>query len=214
MVERRTERIDALTDGVFAIAATLLVLEVRVPELHEHGAAAVWQSLLAVAPSFVAFAFSFVTILLYWLNHHSLSRVIAYYPYRLVWLNLVLLLWISMIPFTTKFISEYPTEPVALFTYGLVMSLTATTAIVSYCYAAFWTQVMDERVSMDTRRALLWRWGAAPIVYLIAALASFVNVYVAIAVYLAVPMAFFVPALQERTIADLTAEDDAHAATR
>ena len=214
MVERRTERIDALTDGVFAIAATLLVLEVRVPELHEHAPSEVWRSLLAVAPSFVAFAFSFVTILLYWLNHHSLSRVIAYYPYRLVWLNLVLLLWISMIPFTTKFISEYPTEPVALFTYGLVMSLTATTAIVSYCYAAFWTDIMDERVSSETRRALLRRWGAAPVMYLLAAIASFVTVYAAIAVYLAVPLAFFVPALQERTIADLTAGDDERAATR
>lgn len=125
----RSERIDALTDGVFAIAATLLMLEVRVPVLAAgHSTNDLWPSLLEVAPSFVAFAFSFLTILVYWLNHHALSRVIVRYPYRLVWLNLLLLFWISMIPFTTKFISEYPDESAAVITYGLVMFLTAVTA--------------------------------------------------------------------------------------
>ena len=211
MSEHRTERIDALTDGVFAIAATLLVLEVRVPELpHEHAGGAVAQALLDVAPSFVAFAFSFLTILVFWLNHHALSRVIASYPYRLVWLNLSLLFWISMIPFTTKFISEYPTEPVALFTYGLVMAFTGLSGILAYCYAAFWSDAMDARIEVAARRALLRKWAAGPVIYLVAALAAWVNIYIAIVVYILVPLAFFVPTLQERVMDDLR-DDDAEA---
>ena len=174
------------------------------PEIaHGHTGSDLWRSLLAVAPSFIAFAFSFLTILVYWLNHHSLSRVIAYYPYRLVWLNPTLLFGISMIPFTTKFISEYPTEPVALFTYGLVMFLTSVVAILAYCYAAFWSDVMSPSITHKARVRLLRMWSIGPALYLVAALAAFVNVYVPIAVYIAIPLAFFVPTLQERVLDDL-----------
>ncbi len=209
-LNERTERIDALTNGVFAIAATLLVLEVRVPEIAPgHSSDDLWRSLLAVAPSFVAFAFSFLTILVYWLNHHALSRVIHRYTYRLVWLNLLLLFWISMIPFTTKFIAEYPYEPAAAFTYGLVMFLTGVTGLLAYCYAAFWSDVMSASIPRASRVRLLKKWIAGPLLYLIAMLAALVNLNVALGIYIAVPLLFFVPTLQESVIEDLSEGDGA-----
>lgn len=197
-------RVDTLTDGVFAIVATLLVLEIHVPELPEHHTTSeVWHSLGDVAPSFVAFVFSFITILVYWVNHESLSRVTTRYPYRLVWINLMLLLFISLIPFTTDFISEYPKEPVAVATYGIVMACTATTAVIGYWYLAFRADLMAHTVSPEVRRRLLRRWIPGPALYALAAVAAFISVYVAIAVYIALPLAFFVPALQERVLEDL-----------
>lgn len=215
MTEQRTARrggvarIDALIDGVFAIAATLLVLDVRVPTIPpDHTAGELWHSLIEVAPSFVAFAFSFLTILVYWLNHHSLSRVILSYPYRLVWLSLLLLFWISMIPFTTKFISEYPTEPVAVITYGLVLLLTGITAVLGYCYAAFWSDVMSETVSHATRIRLLQKWSIGQLLYLVAIVTAFFEVRIALAIYIVVPMLFFVPTLHERMFEDLQLDDE------
>lgn len=205
----RPERVDALTDGVFAIAATLLVLEVHVPTIPpQHSAAELWQSMLEVAPSFVAFAFSFLTILVYWVNHHSLSRVILRYPYRLVWLNLLLLFWISMIPFTTKFISEYPDESAAVITYGLVMFLTAVTATLAYCYAAFWSDAMSPAVTPSARTRLFRKWSMSILLYLIAMLAALVEVKVALAIYIGVPLMFFIPALQEGVLDDLGEGDE------
>lgn len=200
-------RVDALTDGVFAIVATLLVLEIHLPEIPEdHTQAELWHSLREVAPSFVAFALSFITILVYWVNHESLSRVTTRYPYRLVWINLVLLFFVSLIPFTTNFISEYPEEPAAVAIYGLVMGAAALTAVAGYWYIAFRADLMVPTVSHEVRRRLLWRWGAGPVLYLAAAAVALVSVYVAIAVYIALPLAFFVPALQERLLQELGEE--------
>ena len=115
-------RMDTLTDGVFAIAATLLVLDIHVPHLAPgQTQAELWHALAETVPSVVAFACSFVTILLFWLNHDSIGLAITYYSPRIKWLNMLFLLWISAIPFTTKFIAEYPREPAAVVTYGVVM---------------------------------------------------------------------------------------------
>jgi uncharacterized membrane protein len=204
-----TPRIDFLTDGVFAIVATLLVLDIHVPVIPaEHSASELRHSLREAAPSFVAFAFSFLTILAFWLNHDGVGRVITRYPYRLVWLNLMLLLWISLIPFATKFISEYPGEPVAVLTYGIVMVLCASTAVLAYAYVAYWSDVMQPAIDVPARRRLLQRFAAGPALYLIACLAAFIDVRISIAIYIGIPLLFFVPTLQEGVLADLRAEDE------
>jgi uncharacterized membrane protein len=201
------DRVDFLTDGVFAIVATLLVLEIDVPEIPDHHTQAeLWRSLGDVAPSFAAFAFSFLTILVYWVNHESLSRVVTHYPYRLVWINLMVLFFISMIPFTTKFISEYPTEPAAVLIYGLVLLLTSLAAVLGYWYVAFSANLMRPEISHETRVQLLKRWIAGPVLYLVAVLAALVSVYVSIAIYIAIPLMFFVPAVQEGVLEALGEE--------
>ena len=85
-----TNRVDALTDGVFAIAATLLVIEIKLPNIPTpHTQQQVLNSLLEVVPSFVAFAISFFTILIYWINHDGISKAIKYYNHRGSWLNII-----------------------------------------------------------------------------------------------------------------------------
>jgi uncharacterized membrane protein len=122
-------RMDAFTDGVFSIVATLLVLEVKLPDLPEtHTRAMVMDSLLKVLPSFYAFAFSFLTIIIYWINHENLSALMRSYTHRVQYLNLLLLFWICLIPFPTNFISEYPSDQVAVISYGLAMFMVALTA--------------------------------------------------------------------------------------
>ena len=205
----RLERAEFLTDGVFAIVATLLVLEIHVPEIPaDHTSAELWHSLGAIAPSFVAFVFSFLSILVYWLNHVALSRRLERDTYRLVWANMILLLWITLIPFTTKFIAEYPTEPVAVVAYGLLSLITAVTAILTYCYVAFWAKpdLMSPTVHRAARVRLLRKWSVGPVLYTIAIGAAFISTWIAVAIYIIVPAFFLVPRLQEGVLEDLQEE--------
>jgi uncharacterized membrane protein len=100
-----TSRIEAFSDGVFAIAITLLVLELRVPELHADER--LWPALLAEWPQFGAYLTSFVVLGIMWVNHHSMFRQIQRADRGLIFLNLGLLLWTALLPFPTNLFAEY-----------------------------------------------------------------------------------------------------------
>lgn len=100
-----TSRIEAFSDGVFAIAITLLVLELRVPELHADER--LWPALLAEWPQFGAYLTSFAVLGIMWVNHHSMFRQIQRADRGLIFLNLGLLLWTALLPFPTNLFAEY-----------------------------------------------------------------------------------------------------------
>ena len=103
--EERSEtgRVEAFSDGVFAIAITLLVLELKVPE-HE---GSLWSKLLDEWPSFAGYVVSFFIIGIMWVNHHSMFRQFVRSDRPLLFYNLLLLLWTALIPFPTALISQY-----------------------------------------------------------------------------------------------------------
>ncbi|PYP18565.1 MAG: hypothetical protein DMD54_04890 [Gemmatimonadetes bacterium] len=96
-------RVEAFSDGVFAIAITLLILEIRVPHV-EHG---LWAGLLALWPSYVAFLLSFVVILIEWVNHHELLRNVRGVSYPYLFANGLLLLTVTFVPFPTAVLAAY-----------------------------------------------------------------------------------------------------------
>ena len=119
-------RIEALSDGVFAIVVTLLVLELRVPEITEAGSVdAMAAALLSMAPKLLSLVISFLTVCVIWLNHHRLFTLLDSVDVTFFWLNANLLLWVSVIPFPTAIIGDYPSNPLALSFYGVVMALMA-----------------------------------------------------------------------------------------
>ena len=98
-----TDRVEAFSDGVFAIAITLLVLELKVPP----GEGTLWHKLLHEWPSFAAYLTSFFIIGIMWVNHHSMFRAIVRVDRPLLFLNLLLLLWTSLLPFPTRLVAEH-----------------------------------------------------------------------------------------------------------
>ncbi|WP_448663187.1 TMEM175 family protein [Sphingomonas sp. CJ20] len=101
------ERLTFFSDAVFAIAITLLVIEIRPPVLHGADDAALRAGLLALAPNYIGFIVSFFVIGRFWLGHHRLFGQLARADDRLVFANLVLLLGIAFLPFPTAVFSEY-----------------------------------------------------------------------------------------------------------
>jgi uncharacterized membrane protein len=100
-------RVEAFSDGVFAIAITLLILEIRVP----HGDDGLWAGLLALWPSYIAFLMSFVVILIMWVNHHELLRMVRAVNYPFLFTNGFLLLTVTFVPFPTAVLAANLATP-------------------------------------------------------------------------------------------------------
>jgi len=110
-------RLEAFTDGVVAILITIMVLEFKTPEGHD------WSALTPLAPKFFAYALSFVFIGIYWNNHHHMLHMTQHVTGGILWANLHLLFWLSLVPFATAWIGEGHLEPVPTAVYGGVLLL-------------------------------------------------------------------------------------------
>src|ERR1700737_1299223 len=101
-------RIEALTDGVFAVAMTLLVLDIKVPELPQPMATdELLRQLLALWPKFLSYVISFVILGVYWVGHHVQLSFIRRADRPLLWINILFLLWVALVPFSTALLGEY-----------------------------------------------------------------------------------------------------------
>ena len=108
MTEKETGRVEAFSDGVFAIAITLLILEIKVPKLsHASPPAALGRALLDLWPSYFAFLLSFFAILIMWINHHGLFNMVRRVSPGFLYANGFLLLLVSFVPFPTSLLAEY-----------------------------------------------------------------------------------------------------------
>ena len=187
-----SKRLEALSDGIFAIAATLLVLEIRVPDLGDASTSRMMSALQEILPSLVAFVLSFLNILIFWSNHDSVGKVITNYDTKLTYLNLVFLLFISLVPFTTAFVSRNPFNIVSVSVYGFLFFLMALTATFTYYYLAFKSDLMHSKVSKKSKLKIWKRFIMGPIFYVVAIALGFISVYIPIVIYLLVPFLFVV----------------------
>lgn len=184
-----TQRLDAFSDGVFAIVITLLVLELRIPEVHGINASQeLWHSLTELLPKFVSFVVSFFYVSIYWYNHHQLFHPVKILDRRLFWLNSLFLLFLTFIPFPTALIGSYPNSPVAATCYGLAMMFTALSFVLMKMYIKYSGHVMKavRVVGKDVFYLL-----TGPLLYLVASLLALVNVKLALAIYILVPVIYF-----------------------
>ena len=114
-----SERLIALTDGVVAVIITIMVLELKPP----HGADL--NSLVQLGPTFLSFVLSFVYVAIYWNNHHHFFRLVPHVGGSIMWANLNLLLWLSLIPFATAWMDEHGGAPIPIAVYGATLLLCA-----------------------------------------------------------------------------------------
>ena len=144
-------RVLALSDGVFAIVITLLVLELHVPDLAEG------QSLAGagreIRPSFIAFLISFVVVAVAWAGHHDLFSLIRRTDRALIWLNMLYLLPLSIVPFGASLIARYDRDPIALELYGILLVTIAVTRLAVWTYATGRTHLLVAPVDTRSRRA-------------------------------------------------------------
>jgi uncharacterized membrane protein len=190
--ERRREpsRVLALTDGVFAIIITLLVLDIHVPELTAHET--LTAAISAVRPSFVAFVVAFIVASMQWVGHRDLFTLIRYTDRGIIWLNLLALFTVCLLPFGSAQLGRYHDQSLALRMFGLILIATSVTRTVIWAYAVRKPSLVHEpldRASICSGLAL----SAFPVaVYAVAFTIAGVSPQASLAVYALAPVLYFV----------------------
>ncbi len=110
-----TSRMEAFSDGVIAILITIMILELHAPT------DVTWQALRPLLPVFLAYVLSFVFVGIYWANHHHMLQIVDRVNGHILWANLHLLFWLSMVPFATAWMGEHYKAPVPTALYGVVL---------------------------------------------------------------------------------------------
>jgi uncharacterized membrane protein len=180
------KRAEAFSDGVFAVAITLLVLELKVPD----GDGGLAHRLLTIWPSYLAYVVSFLTIGIMWLNHHTLFTHIVRVDRVLLVFNLLLLMLVAVVPFPTKIIGEElrghlhgADAKTIMVTYGLLM------IAMSICFSAIWWYVvfhqgmLDERLEEAAIRRSIPRFGVGFAGYVVTTLIAFVSPLAALVLF-------------------------------
>lgn len=192
---RSTARLEAFSDGVFAIAITLLVLEIGVPHLPEGGS--LGHALRDLWPSYFGYAVSFITIGVMWANHHAMFKDIDRQDHTLVVLNLLLLMSISFLPFPTAVLAEYMRDDdqrlAATLAYGTTLVVIAIAFQLLWLYAARGRRLIDDHVSDARVRSRTVRYIPGFVAYCIGLPLAFVDPWISLGIYAALAIFFLLP---------------------
>jgi uncharacterized membrane protein len=194
---KETGRVEAFSDGVFAIAATLLVLTLAVPAVQRtYTASALGHALLAQWPTYVAFTVSFITILVMWASHHNIFSLIHRVDHEFLLLNGLILLGVTAIPFPTRLVAQHlgePSESVAAATYSAVALFIALAFNGLWYWARHDRRLLAETTTDAQVRAVSRQYMVAPLVYLLALALSFWNAWAAMGVFVLVTVYYAIP---------------------
>jgi TMEM175 potassium channel family protein len=191
LVERKHDpaRVLALSDGVFAIIITLLVLDLHPPQLTR--GRSLGAALREIRPSLVAFVISFVLAGMYWVGHRDLFGLVRRTDRGLVWLNLLYLLPLCLLPFGALLLGRSAHQPVALRIYGLVLVAIAGMRLVIWWYVTGRPHLLWRRLDGRQRRVGLALAGFPGLAYGLAILLARVLPGVSLAIYAGLPVLYF-----------------------
>ncbi len=179
-----TGRLEAFSDGVIAILITIMILELKVP--HE----ATLEALRPVLPVFLTYVLSYVFLGIYWNNHHHMMHATKRVTGGVLWANLHLLFWLSLIPFVTAWMGENGFRPVPTAIYGVVLLL----ASIAY-YVLVRVIVAEEGASSELAAAVGsdTKGRTSTLLYALAIPLSFVQCWLALGIYILVALMWLVP---------------------
>jgi uncharacterized membrane protein len=183
--EMTTGRLEAFSDGVIAIIVTIMVLELHAPS--QPTLAGLWK----VAPVFLSYGLSFLVVAIMWVNHHHLIHAIREVTARLLWSNLYLLFWMSLVPFVTDYLGKNYHEPLAVALYGLDLVL---------CSSAFYLlrMILIEQDQLDGtladyHRSIQRKNAFSGALYLTSVPLAYVSVHASFFIFALIPAMYFLP---------------------
>lgn len=177
-------RLEAFSDGVLAIIITIMVLEIKVPHGND------FEVLKPLIPVVISYILSFIYIGIYWNNHHHMMHTVRHVTGGILWANLHLLFWLSLVPFVTGWIGENHFDPIPMAMYGIVLLMAAI------AYFLLQTQI----IRSQGKNSLLARavgndikGKMSPILYSLAIVSNFVNQWISGALYILVALIWLIP---------------------
>ena len=193
--ESDTGRIEAFSDAVFAIAITLLIIEIGVPHVGEFGS--LFAELVHLWPSYLGYAISFLVIGTVWANHHNRFRLISRSDHNLLFLNVVFLMCVAFIPFPTALLSEYIRDEThrttAVAVYSGTLAATAVFFTLLWLYASSNYRLIDRSVDPPLLRAMTRRYILGMLLYILAFALAFVSPAASLALIVILALIFVLP---------------------
>ena len=177
-------RLEAFSDGVMAIIITIMVLELHVPQ------GADWAALREVAPTFFSYVLSFVFLGIYWNNHHHLWQVATRVSGRILWANLHLLFWLSLVPFVTGWMGTNSFAPLPVALYGLILWMCG---LAYYLLTRYLVTLHGRDSLIDTALRNKLKEVTSLVFYALGIVLAFVNPALSMALYVFVALIWLIP---------------------
>lgn len=177
-------RLEAFSDGVFAILITILVLELKIPE------GADFAALKTVFPVFTIYVLSFVYLGIYWNNHHHMLQATGSINGAVLWANLHLLFWLSLVPFVTGWMGHTHYAPLPTAVYGVIL---LAAAIAYYILQTVIVAEQGENSKLQKALGRDLKGKISPVIYVAAIVLAFVNQWIADAFYVFVALMWLIP---------------------
>jgi uncharacterized membrane protein len=180
----KSSRLEAFSDGVLAIIITIMVLELKAPEKAD------LESLFSITPIFISYLVSFIYVGIYWNSHHHLFQITESVNGKVLWANLHLLFWLSLIPFTTSWIGENHVEPIPVALYGFVFFMSGVAFLIlknSLLNHHDKSSLIHQMVGSHNKEYLSLG------IYFIGILLAFFNTYIAILLFMGVGFVWLLP---------------------
>lgn len=188
MNKSTSHRLESFSDGVIAIAITLLALELKVPVLASNDIKDSLLEIVGLLPTLLTFILSFVTIAILWVNHHQMTEHIKTLNRRIIWSNMAFLMFLALIPFATRVIAENPYHSLSVATYGFV--LLCGSFSFSFTHLLIHLRV-NKNLSLHSK--LIENSMVGPIIYVAAIFSAFYYVPIAYILLIIPPLYYFLP---------------------
>ena len=190
--ERRRDpsRVLALTDGVYAIIITLLVLDIHVPTLEAHET--LGTAISEVRPSFISFTIAFIVAAMQWVGHRDLFTLIRDTDRGIVWLSLLTLFTACLLPFGSALLSRYHQDPLALRMFGLILIATSLSRTIIWVYATRRPSVVHDPIDRPSYWSGLALSVFPLVIYVVAFAIAGVSTGASLAVYASAPVLYFI----------------------
>ena len=187
-------RIEALSDGVFAIAMTLLILEFRVPNLPPGAPnVEVVPALLNLWPKFVTYVVSFISLGVFWIGHHNMYHVIRRADRMLLWLNILFFMFVSFLPFSTSVLNAFMQTQVAPLFFGANITIIGWILFLQWTYANSQPDMLAGFVTPEYRALVKTRMLIVPVVTTLTMLIAFWSIEISLVIYLSLLPLYMLP---------------------
>ncbi|MGH7795315.1 MAG: TMEM175 family protein [Candidatus Binatia bacterium] len=187
-------RIEALSDGIFAIVMTLLILELHVPNLPPTAPnVEVAPALIALWPKFVSYLVAFVSLGVFWVGHHIMYHAIRRADRTLLWLNIIFFMFVSLLPFSTSVLNAFPRALIAPFLFGANLALVGWLLFFQWTYVSLRPGMLAAFVTSEYRATVKLRMLAVPVATTLTAFVCFWSAGISVAIYLLLLPLYMLP---------------------
>lgn len=182
-------RMESFSDGVFAIAITILVLEIKIPIVSGDKLV---DSFVQQIPKILSFALSFFIIGMYWIAHHHMVHSFNKINRSVLWLNVLNLMFVCFLPYPTGLLGEYPFEKFSILIYALSLCLVNMSGTILWLYTTS-KKELEAKINKKSRNYIAIIHMFPVLMYLISILVSNISLYLSYAIFVIVPLFFILP---------------------